>query len=377
MIVGPASALSTAPQRGSDPIADAASTGCPGAFALALRSAGGSRAPAPLESQTFRDGASDTSGSERTDDGASAPDRSQPHVVSESPSDAQASDMSQGENADAAAYGDRPSPLDAQGNGGDSALAAAQLLFSLQVSPDSGPRPATERDAGTPQSPLPTVGTSARVLEVAWNAAAPGVASDAEFSIDSRMPGTLVEHAVGSESASTVHYGSTLQPNDASGSVHAAGALASGFDSTVAAAERALPRELRHVPGTTAWADELGTQLRWMVREGVETASLRLHPEELGPLEIRIAVRDGQASVWFAAANADTRTALENALPRLRELLASEGLLLGDTGVFREPPRDSARGDAPTPLHAAGDDVHGTNVTGFATSGRGIVDIYA
>jgi len=104
-----------------------------------------------------------------------------------------------------------------------------------------------------------------------------------------------------------------------------------------------VPRGLHNPVGSSAWADELGTRLALMADRGQHTASLRLSPEHLGPLEVRISVRDDQASVWFGASHADTRAALEQALPRLRELFASQGLSLADAGVFREPPRDQPR----------------------------------
>lgn len=97
-----------------------------------------------------------------------------------------------------------------------------------------------------------------------------------------------------------------------------------------------------HVPvGTPEWADEIGSRLTLMTQKGEHTASLRLSPEHLGPLEIRIAMRDDQASVWFGAAHADTRAAIENALPRLRELFSATGMSLADAGVSREPPKQS------------------------------------
>src|SRR5262249_16901551 len=99
------------------------------------------------------------------------------------------------------------------------------------------------------------------------------------------------------------------------------------------------PAGLRSPVGTPAWRDELGAQLTWMANRGIESASFRLSPEHLGPLEVRIAVRDGDASVWFGANHADTRQALEQSLPRLRELFASQGLALADAGVFKEAPR--------------------------------------
>jgi flagellar hook-length control protein FliK len=104
-------------------------------------------------------------------------------------------------------------------------------------------------------------------------------------------------------------------------------------------ADGAITRPV-HVPvGTPAWAEEIGSRLTLMTEKGQHTASLRMSPEHLGPLEIRIAMRDDQASVWFGAAHADTRAAIEHALPRLRELFAAQGMSLTDAGVFREPPR--------------------------------------
>jgi flagellar hook-length control protein FliK len=95
--------------------------------------------------------------------------------------------------------------------------------------------------------------------------------------------------------------------------------------------------------GTGAWTDELGAKVTWMAHQGIESASLQLSPEHLGPLQVNISVRDGQASVWFGAAQPDTRTALQQSLPQLRQLFASQGLTLADAGVSREPPRGQSR----------------------------------
>ena len=95
--------------------------------------------------------------------------------------------------------------------------------------------------------------------------------------------------------------------------------------------------------GSSAWTDELGAKVTWMAHQGIQSASLQLSPEHLGPLQVTISVHDGQASVWFGAAQADTRTALQQSLPQLRQLFASQGLSLTDTGVSREPPRGQGR----------------------------------
>jgi flagellar hook-length control protein FliK len=103
-----------------------------------------------------------------------------------------------------------------------------------------------------------------------------------------------------------------------------------------------IARSVQAPVGTQAWADELGTRMTMMVEGGRSTASLRMSPEHLGPVEVRIAVQDDKATVWFGAAHADTRAALEQALPRLRELFAAQGMSLTDAGVFQQAPREQA-----------------------------------
>ena len=75
-----------------------------------------------------------------------------------------------------------------------------------------------------------------------------------------------------------------------------------------------------NTPVTDAgFADEVGGKITWMANQGVQSASLQLTPEHLGPVDVRISMQDGSASVSFNAAHADTRAALEQALPRLRD----------------------------------------------------------
>lgn len=135
-------------------------------------------------------------------------------------------------------------------------------------------------------------------------------------------------------------------------------------------------RPLQHSVGTQAWNEELGTRVTVMAERGQQSASLRLSPEHLGPLEIRIAIRDDQASVWFGAAHADTRAAIEHALPRLREMFAAQGMSLTDAGVSREPPREQL----PTPSRqgsGVAEPASETLVTSLQVSRAGLIDAYA
>jgi flagellar hook-length control protein FliK len=96
---------------------------------------------------------------------------------------------------------------------------------------------------------------------------------------------------------------------------------------------------LRSAVGSPRWAEELGSRLMLMSVRGQHEGSLTLSPEHLGPLEVRISVQQNTAQVWFGAQHVDTRQALAEALPRLREMFAEAGLSLGQAGVSQEAPR--------------------------------------
>ena len=94
---------------------------------------------------------------------------------------------------------------------------------------------------------------------------------------------------------------------------------------------------LRSAVGTPAFASELGVQLSIYARDGVQHARLELHPLELGPMTVQIQL-DGQgARIDFAAEHAQTRRAIEDALPQLAASLREAGLTLSGGGVFEQP----------------------------------------
>jgi flagellar hook-length control protein FliK len=141
-------------------------------------------------------------------------------------------------------------------------------------------------------------------------------------------------------------------------------------------AHNAVTHTVHSPVGSAAWADEVGTRVVMMTESGNHTASLKLSPEHLGPLEINITVRDDKASVWFGAAHADTRAAIETALPRLREMFESQGLSLADAGVFREPPREQPAVKDNTMSGEQGDATD--DVATVSSRARlGLVDAYA
>jgi len=83
----------------------------------------------------------------------------------------------------------------------------------------------------------------------------------------------------------------------------------------------------------SAWGQQLGERVVMMAGNQLKQVEIRLTPAELGPLRVQVSVDDGAAHVTFHAQHAVTREALEQALPRLREMLAENGLSLGQADV--------------------------------------------
>jgi flagellar hook-length control protein FliK len=132
--------------------------------------------------------------------------------------------------------------------------------------------------------------------------------------------------------------------------------------------------------GSQAFNDELGGKITWMANQGVQSASVQLSPEHLGPVAVHISVQDGSASVSFNANHADTRAALEQALPRLREMFATQGLTLSDASVSQQSPRGHSQKQAVAAIGAVGggsSDESTSPIAPVTSSRLGLVDTYA
>jgi flagellar hook-length control protein FliK len=159
-----------------------------------------------------------------------------------------------------------------------------------------------------------------------------------------------------------------------------AGSTAAGTRSNLPHSSIALTQPV----GTPGWQEEIATRVAWLVRGAEQTATLTLNPADLGPVEVRVAVRESEATVVFSALHADTRAALEAALPRLREMFAMQGLLLTDGSVLAESSGGSsdassqqAKG-APADLRRAMRDEDDVGVVTSSNAGtRSLLDLYA
>jgi flagellar hook-length control protein FliK len=85
--------------------------------------------------------------------------------------------------------------------------------------------------------------------------------------------------------------------------------------------------------GTPAWDNQVGQKVIWMVGGADQSATLELNPPDLGPVQVVLNVSNDLASVTFSSQQLEVRQALENALPRLREMMSESGIALGDALV--------------------------------------------
>lgn len=89
-----------------------------------------------------------------------------------------------------------------------------------------------------------------------------------------------------------------------------------------------------------AWADALQDRVMWQAGRNIQTAEIRLNPADLGPLQVQISVDDNAAKITFSASHAVTREALETALPRLKDMLAENGVSLAGASVSEQSVSD-------------------------------------
>jgi flagellar hook-length control protein FliK len=83
----------------------------------------------------------------------------------------------------------------------------------------------------------------------------------------------------------------------------------------------------------TAWADEFSQKITWIATQHTQSAELHLNPPHLGPLDVVLKISGDQASATFTSPHAAVRDAIEQALPKLREMLADNGIMLGNAMV--------------------------------------------
>lgn len=83
------------------------------------------------------------------------------------------------------------------------------------------------------------------------------------------------------------------------------------------------------------WNKDLGERIVWMNNRAIPAAEIRLNPQHLGPISVRVDVADDQATVVFTAQHAAVREVLEASIPKLREMMSAQQINLVDVNVYQ------------------------------------------
>ncbi|MCR1550754.1 MAG: flagellar hook-length control protein FliK [Enterobacter cloacae] len=110
---------------------------------------------------------------------------------------------------------------------------------------------------------------------------------------------------------------------------------------------------VNHPPETPEWKQSVSQHIAVFSRNGLHSAEIRLHPEELGSLQISLRVQQDQAQIHIVSEHAHIRHVMEQAMPQLRAAMAESGIQLGQSSVSAEG-QSFAAGEQGE--HAAGDE---------------------
>jgi flagellar hook-length control protein FliK len=117
------------------------------------------------------------------------------------------------------------------------------------------------------------------------------------------------------------------------------------------------------------FGQELGEQIAWMGSGDVKSARIKLHPEELGSMDVHVTMDGGKVNVAILAQHPAAVHAVQQTLSQLDTMLAHHGLSLGQADVGqRNPGQNPADGDAAAGQGSGADD--GTAATGAVATSR-------
>jgi len=264
---------------------------------------------------------------------------------------------------------------------GEAAL-PAQLLALLdgswmQPAPAGPAAGAASPPAGANAAPAPSMLALRAPAIPAAGSSADAMAGAPALPADAASP-TVV--AIPDSAASFAEASATAMTADENTPLPGFPAIAAASPPAGTPSARAIPPATMTVPADprAGFDDGFGARLVWMAEQRLGHAEIRLNPEHLGPIDVRLQVDGTQVSAEFHSGHAGVRQAIEASLPRLREMLGQQGLQLGQADVGQ-------RHD-PGPAHQAREDTDGNSPSAAPMStpdstrmlrSRGLLDEYA
>lgn len=151
---------------------------------------------------------------------------------------------------------------------------------------------------------------------------------------------------------------------------------------------QAIPQPITQNIHKPEWGGAVGERITWMVGNKLQSAQLRITPAHLGPVEIKISIENNVAHVSFTSNHQVVRDALEQAAPRLKEMLEEQNLDLVNVDVGKGSNKDAdgqSKALADSQNRSAGDLVaendetadEASEISSKVITGSGLLDAYA
>jgi len=93
------------------------------------------------------------------------------------------------------------------------------------------------------------------------------------------------------------------------------------------------------------WSKQMTQKVSMMLQGGIQKAEIKLNPAHLGPLEIKLSMSDDRASISFVAQHGPVRDAIEQAMPRLREMLEEDVSTYSEQQAEQQAEQQSEKSD--------------------------------
>ncbi|ATY80337.1 flagellar hook-length control protein FliK [Aeromonas veronii] len=253
----------------------------------------------------------------------------------------------EGSQQPATAANQGSAPVTTAQSAAESAAAQSSVTATATAQTDSAAAPVmvapqqvlAQAESQGPQAPLSTISAGIKQMEVtgtdevrkAVSLEVKPKAGEAEKSLvattssGESSPSQTVQHGQNSQTQSQV------------------------ADSRAPAAETTLRREPQNLPHLKLASQEAPAELHQkvnvMLAEKLQQAEIQLDPLGLGKMKIQIQMgADSQANVHFVVQHGQTREMLEQAMPRLRDMLAGQGIQLGQTQVQQQSQQQQQQG---------------------------------
>lgn len=253
----------------------------------------------------------------------------------------------EGSQQPATAANQGSAPVTTAQSAAESAAAQSSVTTNATAQSDSAAAPVmvapqqvlAQAESQGPQAPLSTISAGIKQMEVTGSDEVRKAVSLEVKPKAGEAEKSLVATTSSSESSpsQTVQHGqnSQTQPQVA--------------DSRAPAAETTLRREPQNLPHLKLASQEAPAELHQkvnvMLAEKLQQAEIQLDPLGLGKMKIQIQMgADSQANVHFVVQHGQTREMLEQAMPRLRDMLAGQGIQLGQTQVQQQSQQQQQQG---------------------------------